>query len=210
MLLVGLLAGCGGEGQSRLEELFTTVDQDGDGYTLLEDCDDQNASFWRVASSLIDADLDGLGAGQPVEVCRGDVLPAGYSDNDGDCDDSSADHYRLLPFGAADRDGDGYRSHESGEVCSGVELAEGFFEAPDGLADCDDLDVARWRFATTYADGDGDGIGSGPGTVSCIGANAGSGHSLYGYDPLDDPSDPDSLAASDFDLPIYLFTDNDD
>jgi hypothetical protein len=54
-----------------------------------------------------------------------------------------------------------------------------------------------------YPDQDADGIGAGGGSVSCVGLAASAGFSIYGYDPLDDPSDPDAASTSNFDLPIW-------
>jgi hypothetical protein len=45
---------------------------------------------------------------------------------------------------------------------------------------------------TVYADADSDGVGAGGGSVACLGTAAAPGFSLLGYDPADDPTDPDS------------------
>lgn len=74
----------------------------------------------------------------------------------------------------------------------------------DGISnteDCATDDHTRWRNVMVYADFDGDGVGAGDGTLSCIGANADAGYSVKGYDPNDNPSDPNSSDEMDFDIP---------
>ena len=55
--------------------------------------------------------------------------------------------------------------------------------------DCDDLSLARWKWAVLYRDLDGDGVGLSPREISCRDDSIPDGWSIYGDDPDDaDPS----------------------
>lgn len=114
----------------------------------------------------------------------------------------------MLPYVARDADADTFTAASTGNVCSGDSLPAGYLSAaPAALtADCDDASATTWRLMTTYQDHDGDGVGSGRGTITCIGSAPASGSSLYGYDPLDDASDPSSSLTARFDLPSWLLS----
>ncbi|MFH0712100.1 MAG: Ig-like domain-containing protein [archaeon] len=76
--------------KNTLHWVLTGEDGDGDGFFYDEDCDDSNAGLWQILSGYSDNDGDGFGAGSLMEVCSGNFLPKGYSDVDGDCNDSDA------------------------------------------------------------------------------------------------------------------------
>ena len=65
-------------------------DADGDGYYYDEDCNDHDANKWQLLDGYLDNDNDGYGAGLLNDVCSGEGLPEGYSETNGDCDDSVA------------------------------------------------------------------------------------------------------------------------
>ncbi|HJN73978.1 MAG TPA: putative metal-binding motif-containing protein [Myxococcota bacterium] len=133
------------------------TDADQDGYTVEDDCNDDDAAINPDAaevcdgidndcdelvdddddsvdtstgvSSYVDGDGDGYGAGDEQWTCE---APSGSSDNADDCDDGDA-----LQFPGAD------------EVCNGED------DDCDSEIDEDAIDATTW-----YADGDGDGFGS--------------------------------------------------
>ena len=135
------------------------VDDDGDGFSADEDCDDGNSEIHPDAQELCDgvdndcdllvdsqdddvegestwlADLDGDGYGDDdsaVESCDG---PSGYTEVGGDCDDTNAEVNPGAP-----------------EVCNELD------DDCDGLVDDDDDSVTGTT--TWYLDSDGDGVGS--------------------------------------------------
>jgi hypothetical protein len=125
-------------------------DLDNDGFTDLEDCDDNNAAINPAADEICDgidnncnvdidegllnvyfADLDSDGFGDPfnsMEMCE---LTAGYSEDNSDCDDGNSS---IFP-GAT-------------EICN------------DFDDNCNDLVDDGLEFFTLYQDNDGDGYGS--------------------------------------------------
>jgi len=123
-----------------------------------------------------------------------------------DCAPGNSNVWSLAQYTSVDLDGDGVRVSAAGEICSGDLLPAGYFN--DGslivTTDCDDSNHSAWRKVLTYEDIDSDGVGSGSGILSCIGIDPPSGFSLYGYDPVDTLSDPDSAAIADFDLPAAI------
>ena len=63
-------------------------DKDEDGYHYDDDCDDNNPYEWEYLEGYSDNDRDDYGTGSLLEVCSGYSLPAGYSEINGDCDDT--------------------------------------------------------------------------------------------------------------------------
>ncbi len=157
-MLIWLLHGClfdRGTYERRLEEL---TDHDGDGYALVDDCDDADAS---IAPGLpehcdgIDEDCDGVADDDALDA------RAWYSDLDGDgfgvagpermaCDDPKG----FAPNTLDCDDGDPLRSPSETDVpydgvdqdCDGADLTDvdgdAFEGAPAGGDDCDDEDGA--------------------------------------------------------------------
>jgi hypothetical protein len=87
------------------------------------------------ATYFLDADSDGFGTpGSTAVSCNG--VPAGYSTNDDDCDDTAGDIHESFEF-YVDNDGDGYGAGSAVLVC-----AFNAVTAPEGYAvdafDCDD------------------------------------------------------------------------
>jgi Putative metal-binding motif len=156
------------------------TDVDGDGFDAEEadgtDCDDSDASIRQLLDGYIDADLDGFGTGEMVQVCTGDALPAGYAEAATDCNDTAHDENPSATetaydgidqdcdgFDICDVDGDGYYSAvvTDSALCPVAELPgdcndadsaihPAMDEVPyDGIdQDCDDFDLCD-------ADGDG-------------------------------------------------------
>ena len=152
------------------------TDADLDGYTSIEDCDDNNSEINPSAIELCDgidnncdggidenvldifyADQDGDGFGSGlfiVEACEG---PEGYVSNGADCDDTSADSYP---------------GHT--EVCDGIDN-----DCNDAIDDEDpNLDLLSAR--AFYPDLDGDGFGDGNSEV--LACSEGEGQVLDGSD----------------------------
>jgi len=134
-------------------------DADGDGYTALEDCDDDNAAVYPDAPELCDEldndcddvvdefvtelwyiDADGDGYGDPIETVEACSQPSGTVADDTDCDDDDAGIHPGADELCDDEDND----------C-------------DGDWDEDAIDATSW-----YPDADGDGYGPDDGAVlSC-------------------------------------------
>ncbi|MFZ5475439.1 MAG: MopE-related protein [Myxococcota bacterium] len=130
-------------------------DQDGDGFALADDCDDTDAGVAVEQTYYEDADDDGYGSSAVGMVSCG--APAGYVDNNDDCDDTSADVSPVADevCNDADDDCDGavdeaavdaptwYRDADSdtyGDAATTLEDCD----APSGYVaddtDCDDAD----------------------------------------------------------------------
>jgi len=119
-----------------------SLDGDGDGRSVFEECDDGDPSRTEGPGTwFADADGDGFGAGDPVDGCW---VP-GLVDVDGDCDDLRAD---VHP--------------EAVETCDPLRVDEDC----DGLADDDDPEGALGMLGW-YVDSDGDGWGDGPVVQAC-------------------------------------------
>jgi uncharacterized delta-60 repeat protein len=96
-------AACGGilNNSDCNDALLTYVDADADGFGSTTfapcgisnntDCNDNNAAAYQGFAYYADTDGDGYGSGTAQSVCAGSVvIPAGYSDNDDDCDDTKS------------------------------------------------------------------------------------------------------------------------
>jgi hypothetical protein len=168
------------------------VDADGDGFFAEEDCDDNNADINPDAQEMcnsiddncddvvdndvtdgvsmyVDSDGDGYGDGDAVIVCE---QQEGYSEVDGDCDDSDAtlnltdadeDGYSSCTgdcddsdatLNLTDADEDGYSSC-TGDCDDSVNWDMQDNDA-DGYTSCDG-DCNDWNAAQTPVDADGDG-----------------------------------------------------
>jgi len=203
VLVCGVLASCGGGDDPDLP-----ADADRDSVPDTLDCAPGDSSKWRNLSyASVDQDGDGRGVNSGGQICSGAALPASYSTStvaasDVDCDDSQKAYYRFLAYVSTDLDGDQHNVATSGNICSGENLRAGYSTTvPTQLStDCDDSRASVWQWMTTFKDPDGDGVGSGAGAPVCSGNSAATGFSWLGYDPLDDPSDPDSILVSNIDL----------
>ena len=121
----------------------------------------------------VDADLDGFGTGNLVEVEDGPTPPAGYSTNNTDCDDTDETIWQSATL-FTDADGDGYDAG-SETVCYGATVPTGYSETTLGT-DCDDADANAFQSASLFIDADGDGYDAGSETV-CYGATVPTGYS---------------------------------
>ncbi|MBM3427875.1 MAG: tandem-95 repeat protein, partial [Bacteroidetes bacterium] len=150
----------------------------------VEGCQDETACNYNAEATdaatctyaslvfYIDADADGVGAGDGILFCEAPT--EGYSDHPGDCNDNDATIYGgapevcngidddcdtdvdegvLITF-YLDTDGDGFGDNNNSILA--CQAPQGYV---DNDADCDDTQV-------TYTDADGDGYGS-EGWVAC-------------------------------------------
>ena len=110
-----------------------------------DDCDGVADDGLIFLTYYTDADGDNYGTGAGVSLCANPG--AGYSQNDGDCDDNNG----AINPGAT-------------EICNG-----GIDDDCDGLAD--DADGSVTGQGTYYADADGDTYGAGAAILACIQPN---------------------------------------
>lgn len=97
--------------KNSLKWILQGDDMDGDGYFAGDDCNDNDANKWQLLPGYIDSDRDGFGAGSSINVCSGDYLPIGYSDNNLDCNDNNFNvnpEATELPYNGVDDDCNGY------------------------------------------------------------------------------------------------------
>ncbi|SCY67226.1 T9SS type A sorting domain-containing protein [Flavobacterium caeni] len=120
----------------------------------------------------VDADLDGFGTGDLVEVEEGPTPPPGYSTNNTDCNDADNTVWQSANL-FLDADGDGYDAG-SETVCYGASVPTGYAETTLG-SDCDDADNTIFQSASLFIDADGDGYDNGGETV-CYGATVPTGY----------------------------------
>lgn len=112
LLVSPLSPGCGGEGETIYESPLPAVDDDADGYTREDDCNDDEPSVYPgapedpnggTAGDELDNDCDG----QVDEgTQRGDDDLDGYSERDGDCDDENMVIHPGATDGCDEVDGD--------------------------------------------------------------------------------------------------------
>jgi hypothetical protein len=158
--------------------IYPAPDSDGDGYTLCTgDCNEGNASINPGASEIcdgidnncntsidetppswyLDNDGDGYGAGAAQLIQCADP-GAGYSSNQGDCDDNNSAITFILWY--LDADGDGYGTGVFLNQCA---QPLGYYQASSLTAttgDCDDSNAALNPGTLWYQDADGDTYGN--------------------------------------------------
>ena len=167
-----------------------TLDEDGDGVTAADDCNDGDDSVFPGADEVCDgadqdcdgaidespvdgstwysdSDSDGFGAGPGELACSGDTQ------TDGDCDDTDP----TVNPGATEQVADGFDQNCDGlESCWADEDGDGYTggntvdselldcsgqgEGTVPDTDCDDSDPDLNPDTVWYADADGDGFGS--------------------------------------------------
>ncbi len=173
-------------------------DLDEDGYDVTVDCNDADGAVFPGAVEicndvddncdvLVDNDAtdqkttygdgDADGYGDPVNASTGCVAPAGFVDDNTDCDDGARDIYPGAAeadctdpidyncdgsSGFADADGDGYAAckdcdDKDAQISPiGVELCDGDDNNCDGTTDEDSAANAKTWYADTDTDGFGD------------------------------------------------------
>ncbi len=151
----------GVEGQNLLIKgsvSVSTLDSDGDGSVLPDDCDDNDNTVYPGAQELCDGkdnDCDGLtdedlftfyfdfdedGYGDPAITIQGCTAPLGYSDNNEDCNDLCSECFPGNPevFDSLDNDCDG-------------QVDDGFTDT-DGDGIYDILDTQSLVFSSDFND----------------------------------------------------------
>ena len=161
MLVVLALLGCRNKDYVPAEDSGVTqdtaglsvTDEDGDGWSAADDCDDADASVGGPSTWYQDADGDGHGGTDTTEACD---QPAGFVDTSDDCDDTDANTYPdaaercdgldndcdgeidedVTELWYEDADGDGWGSDVTLDACD----PPAGYAARDG--DCDDTDAS--------------------------------------------------------------------
>ncbi|WNG61867.1 hypothetical protein F0U59_49530 [Archangium gephyra] len=146
------------------------------------DCDDTNASIWRIVELYADKDWDGYGGGTAEPRCIGNAPPAGYSETEQDCAPTDPTRHRLMTYFYRDADGDGASVFGEGQVCAGSMLPDGYSTSVGSGFDCDDTRADLWLGIGLYRDVDGDGVGSGPMELRCLGGTTEPGYALSSGD----------------------------
>lgn len=122
----------------------TSQDPDEDGVAPDYDCAESNAAIGALYVGR-DRDGDGYATTEDYGPARGCVVPEGFSDVFGDCDDTDPAKIDVFPWWV-DLDGDNWGTGESAEICAST----------DGYAlqggDCDDADADINPEATEVAE----------------------------------------------------------
>jgi hypothetical protein len=164
-----------------------------------DDCNDADPSVWMTQTLFVDGDGDGVGAGPARAMCIGSS-PAGYATVGGDCNDAEKTLWRMASYTFRDADGDGRTRSETGTVCSGAQLPQGYATVASGF-DCDDANASIFRLMTVYADADDDGVGDAS-SSRCIGNDPPPGFVFEGGDCA--PGDPNRYYSA-----AYAYVDRD-
>jgi uncharacterized delta-60 repeat protein len=177
--------------------------------SLGQDCDDINATVWRIGSFWYDFDNDGHETGYYGTLCYGATTPTDYvlhSDRLGyDCNNLDPNVWRTGSF-YADADGDSYYVGSVQVLCYGAATPEGFVAAADAQGvDCNDANANEWQSVTYFIDADGDGY-HGSSVVMCFGSEVPAGITTTLGSDCDDANPEVNLAAVELCLD---FIDND-
>jgi hypothetical protein len=143
-----------------------------------DDCNDTQASLYRLVSSRADADGDNWCVGVSALDCVGTSELPGRTFGSNctaspDCNDNDPSRYRLDST-APDADMDGRCATSGVTECTGVTPPAGKRFAVDCLStnDCNDANASTWRTMATRADADGDQFCAANSTATtCYGTN---------------------------------------
>ncbi|AGC48251.1 hypothetical protein MYSTI_06979 [Myxococcus stipitatus DSM 14675] len=130
------------------------------------DCDDKNPAVRLSWMVYVDEDADGVGAGAVSTKCAGVTVPSGYATTSTDCAPSDASAWKMLTYAHRDADGDNFTVPQTGELCTGGTLPQGYFASARN-PDCDDSNTQLHTLLTSWADADGDGVGAGEAAQVC-------------------------------------------
>jgi hypothetical protein len=119
------------------------------GYAPIGDATWTDGTFTCEPPNTYYADDDGDTYGDPDDSVVACSAPAGYVEDNTDCDDTDGTVWQLLT-GYTDADGDGYGTGAAQDVCSGASLPSGYADNAD---DCDDNNAAVNPGATEICDG---------------------------------------------------------
>lgn len=150
--------------------------------TASDDCNDNDANRYRLASTAPDADMDGRCKNAGSVECTSFIAPAGkrfvmdcLSTND--CDDANANTWREVAT-RADVDNDLYCApNSSANTCYGNNLPSGrkFLTDCRAIDDCNDANGATYQLVALRDDADGDTWCVNAAVNVCIGMNPPSG-----------------------------------
>ena len=188
----------------------------------LGDCNDSNPFINPATVWYQDNDLDGWYLNTKVSCTKPgagwyhigeDLFPTGshkgyIAFNVGDCNDNDGAIYQELTV-YPDKDGDGYRSSETGITSCTSTPPAGYtiYTYDKKELDCDDNNAAIWRSATFYKDDDKDWFLIGPYTI-CYGANEPAGYLASGTNSRGvDCNDNDYILRGS--IPALVDADND-
>ena len=154
VLAAPLSSGCVG----LVDDMFRSIDHDGDGIDERNDCDDENADIGDKQEHE-DGDGDEFGSPTVSRTAESCETSPGWVDNGDDCDDADPARYTEGTW-LIDADQDGYGGQDAPETCG----SERLYAAVGG--DCDDTNSEVYPGALAQCDGtidhDCDGLGDCP------------------------------------------------
>ena len=125
----------------------------------IPDCDNSDPEKGELQPRYLDADNDGVGAGEIERLCDvPDVARIGYSLINGDCNPND-ERIIYSHYGYDDADEDGFTLEALAERC--VIYSDSFREQRSEIIDCADNDSRRAELQIRYIDQDFDGHGVG-------------------------------------------------
>ncbi len=163
------------------------------------DCNDEDASIWRLIRVGKDGDGDGWIAESASDMCIGENPPSGYIKDfsgENDCDDTNPSIWGLVNV-YTDQDGDGWVSGSADSICLDPNgLPPGKIMQKDKKGDdCDDANSSVYESLELGIDKDLDGCKSGT-EIVCIGESLPPGYVYLNANDDTNDSDPNICEGS--------------